>query len=322
VRTTDGKDATYYHHVDHLGTTETITDAAGTVVWDASYEAYGKLVHENGTVSFKASFTGKQVDSDTGLYYFNARWYDAELGRFVTEDPARDGRNWYEYCGNNPLVRIDPTGNEDYNSSITQEQYGKSFYLQRQYDWNEVQDFFESNPEGVLHRYPDTTGFTELSSKNEIVDMNEPGAELVQLIAGGKKSGLFKGLQSLFERVGHAEESLVPSVPEKGGVPSAPYPSNNGAIGRTERFTLMPGDKIDRYGNPSGKYFSPEGTPLDMRSLPPNADLSKYNLYTIKKPFEVNKSTISPYYGKNGMGIQYESPVSAEVLLKKGIIEQ
>jgi RHS repeat-associated protein len=113
VRTTGGENATYYHHVDHLGTTETITDAAGTVIWDASYEAYGKLVHENGTVSFKASFTGKQVDADTGLYYFNARWYDAELGRFVTEDPARDGSNWYEYCGNNPLKYTDPDGREN-----------------------------------------------------------------------------------------------------------------------------------------------------------------------------------------------------------------
>ena len=89
VRTTGGENATYYHHVDHIGTTETITDAAGTVVWDASYEAYGKLVHENGTVIFKASFTRKQVDADTELYYFNARWYDSELGRFVTE--ARPG---------------------------------------------------------------------------------------------------------------------------------------------------------------------------------------------------------------------------------------
>jgi RHS repeat-associated protein len=79
---------------------------------DSSAARTGRLVHENGTVSFKASFTGKQVDSDTGLYYFNARWYDAELGRFVTEGPARDGSNWYEFCGNNPLVRIDPDGSQ------------------------------------------------------------------------------------------------------------------------------------------------------------------------------------------------------------------
>jgi hypothetical protein len=63
------------------------------------------------------------VDADTGLYYFNARWYDAELGRFVTEDPARDGSNWYEYCGNNPLKYTDQTGNEDVPFSWSQGKY-------------------------------------------------------------------------------------------------------------------------------------------------------------------------------------------------------
>ena len=51
----------------------------------------------------------KQYDEDAGMYYFNARWYDAEIGRFVTQDPARDGVNWYVYCNGNPLTRIDFT---------------------------------------------------------------------------------------------------------------------------------------------------------------------------------------------------------------------
>ena len=45
-----------------------------------------------------------------GDYYYNARWYDAQTGRFITEDPARDGQNWYSYVTNNPLKYIDPTG--------------------------------------------------------------------------------------------------------------------------------------------------------------------------------------------------------------------
>jgi hypothetical protein len=44
------------------------------------------------------------------LYYFNARWYDPTLGRFITEDPIKDGVNWFAYVSNNPLNRIDPTG--------------------------------------------------------------------------------------------------------------------------------------------------------------------------------------------------------------------
>jgi len=46
----------------------------------------------------------------TGLYSLNARYYDASLGRFITEDPARNGMNWFVYCGNNPLRFVDPTG--------------------------------------------------------------------------------------------------------------------------------------------------------------------------------------------------------------------
>jgi len=55
------------------------------------------------------SYTGKERDQ-TGLYYFNARYYDASIGRFITEDPARNGMNWFVYCGNNPLSATDPTG--------------------------------------------------------------------------------------------------------------------------------------------------------------------------------------------------------------------
>ena len=45
-----------------------------------------------------------------GDYYYNARWYDAGTGRFISEDPARDGQNWFNYVSNNPLKFVDPTG--------------------------------------------------------------------------------------------------------------------------------------------------------------------------------------------------------------------
>lgn len=58
----------------------------------------------------------------------------------------------------------------------------------------------------------------------------------------------------------------------------------------------MPGDKIDRFGKLGGKYFSPEGTPIEMRALPSDADLSQYRV------FEVESSTIAPAFNKIGLG--------------------
>ena len=46
-------------------------------------------------------FTGKMLTEETGLVYFGARWYDPEVGRWITPDPAEDGENWYAFCDNN-----------------------------------------------------------------------------------------------------------------------------------------------------------------------------------------------------------------------------
>jgi RHS repeat-associated protein len=55
-------------------------------------------------------FTGKMLTEETGLVYFGARWYDPEIGRWITPDPSEDGENWYGYCNNNPVNYVDPDG--------------------------------------------------------------------------------------------------------------------------------------------------------------------------------------------------------------------
>ncbi len=102
----------YYHHTDHLGTTEVVTDVNGSVVWEAGYEAFGSVLSERGDSSFTPSFTGKFFDKASGLYYFNARWYDSALGRFTSQDPIRDGTNWWNYCNGNPVKYVDPDGRD------------------------------------------------------------------------------------------------------------------------------------------------------------------------------------------------------------------
>jgi len=102
----------YFYHTDHLGSTVAVTNAAGEVVWRNDYTPFGGLTGEYGTEEHDAKYTGKDLDTETGLYYFNARWYDAGLGRFISQDPIKNGVNWYAYCNSNPLIYTDPSGLE------------------------------------------------------------------------------------------------------------------------------------------------------------------------------------------------------------------
>ncbi|NLW48269.1 MAG: IS3 family transposase [Firmicutes bacterium] len=81
-----------------------------------------------GELEKAAKFTGKDLDEDIGLYYFNARWYDQEIGRFISEDPIQDGENWYTYANNNPLIFFDRTYKNFEEARLDIFWYIESFY--------------------------------------------------------------------------------------------------------------------------------------------------------------------------------------------------
>ncbi len=100
------------------------------------------------------------------------------------------------------------------------------------------------------------------------------------------------------------------------------YPENDGFLGNQKTIMLQPGQQIDRYGVITGRYFSPAGTPLQMRSLPPNFNTSYYNRFQVVNPFPVQSGTITPFFNQPGMGTQYFSPYfSAEQLWRGGFIK-
>ena len=73
-----------------------------------TYDAFGNQTEASGTDPFR--YSGEYYDAESGFIYLRNRYYDPSIGRFITEDPAQSGTNWYVYANNNPLIYIDPWG--------------------------------------------------------------------------------------------------------------------------------------------------------------------------------------------------------------------
>ena len=89
---------------------------AGYAVNDRrSYDAWGKVRAQQSGGDPKLRYCanlGHRQDDESGLIYMRARYYEPTSGRFVSQDPAKHGGNWFVYCGNNPANRIDMSGKE------------------------------------------------------------------------------------------------------------------------------------------------------------------------------------------------------------------
>ncbi len=134
---------TYFYHADHLGSIRLVTNAAGTVVNTYDYDSYGNRQNVVEAVENPYSYTGREYDGESGLYYYRARTYDPASGRFLQEDPLELGQgalwkilaprialpdansplrlatsdlNLYRYAGNNPLNAVDPAGTSSLRS--------------------------------------------------------------------------------------------------------------------------------------------------------------------------------------------------------------
>jgi RHS repeat-associated protein len=109
-----------YFASDHLGTTRALTDASGSLTSTLNYDSFGNVT--SGSAPSRYTYTGREADSDTGLMFYRARWYDPQVGRFINEDPIelRGGTNFYTYVNNNPVNSSDPLGLFTVRDNITQ----------------------------------------------------------------------------------------------------------------------------------------------------------------------------------------------------------
>ncbi len=106
----------FYYHSDHLGSTSYITDRDGNATQFVSYKPYGEALVDEHNTSYEQpwKFNGKELDAETGLYYYGARYYEPVLALWYGVDALAEkypNMGGYVYCAGNPVMYIDPDGN-------------------------------------------------------------------------------------------------------------------------------------------------------------------------------------------------------------------
>jgi len=91
--------ATHYYHFDGLGSVIGLSDSSGNLTEEYSYDIFGNITSSLSGVGNSYYFTGRAYDTETGLYYYRARYYSSTIGRFLQTDPIGyyAGMNLYTY---------------------------------------------------------------------------------------------------------------------------------------------------------------------------------------------------------------------------------
>ncbi|MFC1925922.1 glycohydrolase toxin TNT-related protein [Chloroflexota bacterium] len=333
-----------YVHQDHLGSTTQTTDSSGNEIADTSYFPYGNRLESQGDLATDRLFTGQRLD-DTGLYFYNARYYDSTIGRFISADTIvpdfsnPQAFNRYSYCYNNPTTYIDPDGHLPIigviilgvalgaggytaGTAIDNTVNGRSWHE----GWNAWDCATWATLGGVSGGLLSSSSFVASVGGRTIAPflVNTVVTEVGYGISAGRKGewswegalltgGISVGVTGAGVAAGRAWSSL------RGG---NGYPPNKGALGKWSKKVLDVGDEIDRYGPEKGRHASPFSTPKAMRSLPPSSANASYYAYRVLKQLKVKECIIAPWFGEPGLGTGYYLPKTINKLIKKEYLER
>lgn len=292
-----------YYHTDAIGSVRMITDANGQVVERLDYLPFGEEWQAPPSAEHRL-FANTERDRETGFDYFGARYYASGNGRFTNVDPGHvngdiyDPQSWnaYAYARSNPLRFIDPFGfGECPASTDTSTCVEGDKWVTGQFSI----DYFRFLTVSLAGDYWQW----RTTSDNGVMT----GTPLMpQLFKEERLIGL--GL-----RPAAGSNALTTFWP----------PANGFLGGVSVRTTLKAGTRIDRYGvSQAARFFSPVGTPLAARSLPPGAARQGLRSFEVIEPFEVDAGRTAPWFGQSGLGVQYRSVMPLDELLSRGFVRE
>jgi RHS repeat-associated protein len=102
-----------YYEQDAANSVTSLSSSTGVLADTYAYDSFGNVTNSTGTLANPFQYAGRELDSETGLNYNRARYYNQATGRFISEDPlgfGGSGSNFYPYVHNDPADLIDPLG--------------------------------------------------------------------------------------------------------------------------------------------------------------------------------------------------------------------
>ena len=135
MRTGSSKDRTYRNDKLYLfnghGDVTSMIDKSGNVTKTYSYDAFGNELNRDKNDTNPFRYCGEYWDNETESIYLRARYYNPSIGRFTTEDPIKDGSNWYAYCSGNPVMFVDSSG-KYYITSMSYNNFPKIYKVSKE----------------------------------------------------------------------------------------------------------------------------------------------------------------------------------------------
>ncbi|MGH9510388.1 MAG: RHS repeat-associated core domain-containing protein, partial [Terriglobales bacterium] len=231
---------TSYIAADHLGSTRVVTNQSGNVDSRHDYLPFGKEVPtdfggRSSVAGYGAEqnllqrFTGKEVDPETGLEYFGARYYSGRQARFTSPDAFLVKKEWlydpqrlhrYAYVRNNPLRFIDPDGEdliiyEHYGSDLTDEQRRKLERLRQQIRAAIAKKFKDAGVKRVEFRDASTLSKKQIQ---EIIEKRPAGVAFLNIV--NRSYGNVPAGEGEFGRTYASRQSVVFQGPLSSGTPT------------------------------------------------------------------------------------------------------
>ena len=199
----------FFYHPDHLGSSSFITDVSGEVYQHVQYFPFGETFVEErtGTRYTPYLYNGKELDEETGLYYYHARYYDPRISMFYGVDPLAEkyiGISSYAYVANNPMILVDPDGRDIYHINadaieVTKTDdtfdryYLKSIGLDGESDFTTFVGQFDKNENGLI-QLPSEFSFTNRDFGTSFAFSVKEGNESRSFIRGDAFAALIGAL--------------------------------------------------------------------------------------------------------------------------------